>query len=192
MARHFGRVKRFLLRRFMALADAIRLLRSKLGESQEGMARRLGCSTSGYAKWERGVVAPRGEVTIKMLQMCPDGESRAAFGSAIGRPGQMNVPAFLAQMKTAGYRTEVDTELFDNAYNAKTAVDDLLQAARAGDQNARQLLRDAKDRLSTAVASVREEARAANQSLGEPRRPAGKRANSGVAKGRTKRKRKKR
>jgi transcriptional regulator with XRE-family HTH domain len=184
------RVVKELFRAHMALSDAIRLLRSKLGESQEGMARRLGCSTSGYTKWERGVAAPRGEVTIKMLQMCPDDESRAAFGSAIGT-GQ-NAAAFLGQMKTMVGVTEAESELWDNASSAKTAVDALLQVARAGDQNARQLLRDTKDRLSTAVASVREETRAASQSLGEPRRPAGKRANSGVAKGRTKRKRKKR
>src|SRR6516164_7091284 len=102
----------------MALADAIRLLRSKLGESQEGMARRLGCSTSGYGKWERGVVAPRGRVMIKMLQLCPDQETRAAFGSsAVGGVGRMNAPAFLAHMKAAGYGTEVETELFDNAYS---------------------------------------------------------------------------
>jgi predicted NBD/HSP70 family sugar kinase len=153
------------------------------------MARRLGCSTSGYAKWERGVVAPRGEVTIKMLQMCPDEESRAAFGSAIGGAGHMNVPAFLARMKTAADRTEVDTELFDNAYSAKTAVDELFQAARAGDQNARQLLRDTRDRLLTAIAS-RAATRAANQTLGEPIRLTDERASAGeVGKGRAKKKR---
>ena len=89
----------------MVLSEAIRLLRSKLGESQEGMARKLGCSTSGYTKWERGVAVPRGQVTIKMLQMCPDEESRAAFESATGVVGHVEAPAFLAQMKAVGYRT---------------------------------------------------------------------------------------
>jgi transcriptional regulator with XRE-family HTH domain len=175
----------------MLLAEAIRLLRSKLGESQEGMARRLGCSTSGYAKWERGVVAPRGKVMIKMLQMCPDEESRAAFGSpAVARPGDTKAPVFLAQMKTAVYRTEVETELLDNAYSAKKVLDELLEAARSGDQKARQLLRDTKDRLSTAIASSQEETAAANETLGQKRRPTDERGVSGAARrGRTKKKR---
>lgn len=175
----------------MVLSEAIRLLRSKLGESQEGMARKLGCSTSGYTKWERGVAVPRGQVTIKMLQMCPDEDSRAAFESTIGGVGHVEAPAFLAQMKTVGYGNEaVDTELIDNAIGAKTALEALFQAARTGDQKARQLLRETKDRLSTAVASSPEETRAGNETLGEPKSPIGKRPLSDVGrKSRTKKKR---
>lgn len=146
------------------------------------MARKLGCSTSGYTKWERGVAAPRGQVTIKMLQLCPDEECRAAFQAATSDPGMdPGAPAFLVQMKTAGYRTETaDTELIDNAFVAKTAVEELFQAARAGDQKARRLLREAKDQLSTAVASSREETRAGNKTFVEPNRPHSNRSLSGA------------
>jgi transcriptional regulator with XRE-family HTH domain len=175
----------------MVLSEAIRLLRSKLGESQEGMARKLGCSTSGYTKWERGVAVPRGQVTIRMLQMCPDEESRAAFESATGGVDHVEAPAFLAQMKTVGYRTEAaDTELIDNTTGAKTALEALFQAARAGDQKARELLRDTKDRLSTAIASSPERTTAGNETLGEPEHPTGKRpVSSADRKRRTKKKR---
>jgi hypothetical protein len=93
-------------------------------------------------------------------------------------------------MKAAGYGTEVETELFDNAYSAKKVLDELLEAARAGDQNARQLLRDARDRLSSAIASSREGTRAANPTVGQPTRVVRERLPSDeVEKGRAKKKR---
>jgi transcriptional regulator with XRE-family HTH domain len=176
----------------MALAQAIRFLRSKLGESQEGMARRLGCSTSGYAKWERGVVAPRGGVTIRMLQMCPDDESRAAFGSAIGKAGHMNAPLFLARLTPVTGRTEVDAQLRQYVSEMREALEELFQAAQAGDQNARELLRDAHDRLHrgrSTVAISREETRAAVHPPKKLQRQTGGQAPSGgPGKGRTKKK----
>jgi len=174
----------------MPLADAIRLLRSKLGESQEGMARRLDCSTSGYAKWERGVVAPRGGVTIRMLEMCPDEESQAAFRSAIGGAGHMNAPLFLARLQPVTGRTEVDSQLRQYVSEMQRALEELFQAAQAGDQNARELLQDLHNRLHrgrSTVVNPRKEARAAVRRPKKLQRQTGRKAlAAGAEKGRTK------
>lgn len=62
------------------VGTAIRSLRDKIGETQEGMARLLGCTLSGFRKWESGVSLPGGGFLIRMLQMCPDAASLASFG----------------------------------------------------------------------------------------------------------------
>jgi transcriptional regulator with XRE-family HTH domain len=170
----------------MALAQAIRLLRSKLGESQEGMARRLGCSTSGYIKWEHGAAIPRGDVAIKMMWLCPDEESRTAFGSAVDVVAtQMDGSVVFMETKRILENAETDAQLREYA----RVIEKLFRDARSGDQKARQLLRDTSDSLSTAIAS-REETKRSNQTIGEPIRLIGERASSvEVGKGRAKKKR---
>ena len=61
-------------------APAILKLRKELGETQEGMARRLNCSLPAYQRWEMGTRIPNGEYLLKMIQMCPNDACRAAFG----------------------------------------------------------------------------------------------------------------
>ena len=59
---------------------AILSLRETLGETQEGMARRIGCSFAAYSKWEHGKATPNGGWLLKLLALCPDDACRAAFG----------------------------------------------------------------------------------------------------------------
>jgi transcriptional regulator with XRE-family HTH domain len=61
------------------LAAAIKGLRQALGRSPEVMAAILGCSLPAYQKWEIGSAIPAGEWLIKLLQLCPDEETRNAF-----------------------------------------------------------------------------------------------------------------
>ncbi|HUY15100.1 MAG TPA: helix-turn-helix transcriptional regulator [Terriglobia bacterium] len=61
------------------IAVALRGLREALGRSQDVMAQMLGCSLPAYQKWEMGTLVPGGEWLIKMLQLCPDEETRNAF-----------------------------------------------------------------------------------------------------------------
>lgn len=65
------------------LASAIRALRETIGLTQEGMARELECTLSGYRKWESGVALPGGGYLIRMLQLCPDAQTLAAFGITV-------------------------------------------------------------------------------------------------------------
>jgi transcriptional regulator with XRE-family HTH domain len=68
------------------LAGAIRHLRLTLGETQEGMARRLGCTLSGYIQWEKGRRVPGGEWMLKLMALCPDARSRRLFEEQIEFP----------------------------------------------------------------------------------------------------------
>ncbi|MGH9453140.1 MAG: helix-turn-helix domain-containing protein [Terriglobia bacterium] len=61
------------------IAAAIRGMREALGRSQEVMARMLGCSLPAYQKWELGTLVPSAEWLIKLLQLCPNEDTRNAF-----------------------------------------------------------------------------------------------------------------
>ena len=73
-------MKKKILTSAKSLAGSIRAFREDLGESQEGLARELGCSLAIYRKWEAGSRVPRREWLLKMLALCPDDERRAEFG----------------------------------------------------------------------------------------------------------------
>ena len=68
----------------IAVSSALKLLQERLGETQEGMAARLGCTFSAYSKWLRGVNIPSGEWMLRILALCPDQETHDAFFVDIG------------------------------------------------------------------------------------------------------------
>lgn len=59
----------------------LKALRDKLGLTQEALAKRLGASVGTYRKWEGGDFNPSGPWLIKILEACPDDETRALFGA---------------------------------------------------------------------------------------------------------------
>lgn len=67
---------------------AILALRRRLGETQEGMARRLGCNLRAYQRWERGTNAPRAQWLVKIRALCPDEETRGLFDGAPAAPAR--------------------------------------------------------------------------------------------------------
>jgi transcriptional regulator with XRE-family HTH domain len=72
-----------LRERQATLAAAILKLRSSLGETQEGMARRLGCTLSGYIQWEKGRRIPGGDWLLKLMALCPDEDTPSLFEEQI-------------------------------------------------------------------------------------------------------------
>jgi len=58
---------------------AILSLRQLLGQTQEEIARTLGCGLRNYQRWEAGDTIPRGDWMLKILALCPDEDARAAF-----------------------------------------------------------------------------------------------------------------
>jgi transcriptional regulator with XRE-family HTH domain len=80
---------------------AILSLRQLLGQTQEEIARTLGCGLRNYQRWEAGDTIPRGDWMLKILSLCPDQETHDAFfvdirevGSkipSISRPGLAKV-----------------------------------------------------------------------------------------------------
>jgi transcriptional regulator with XRE-family HTH domain len=126
------------------LAGGIRALREILGETQEGMARRLDVSLSGYKFWESGDRTPRGESLQKLLAVCPDAPSRRAlFGL---EPAAEEAPrargpkrAALSQEETARMRAR---------NTAATAIEILFELAEKGSEAAHQELLALADRAS--------------------------------------------
>ena len=66
---------------------AILSLRQLLGQTQEEMARTLGCGLRNYQRWEAGGTIPRGDWMLRILALCPDEETRSNFFLDIGEAG---------------------------------------------------------------------------------------------------------
>ena len=104
---------------------AIRGLREALGKSEESMARIIGCSLPAYQKSELGSLVPNAEWLVRMLQLCPDEETRDAFRirperRSAGRPKQVHkVPLDAAERQR-----------FRNI--ARQAIDTIFECGQAG------------------------------------------------------------
>jgi DNA-binding XRE family transcriptional regulator len=60
-------------------STAVRVLRGRLGETQASMARLVGVSLRTYDRWEAGDASPRGTILVKLLDLCPDDDTRSLF-----------------------------------------------------------------------------------------------------------------
>jgi transcriptional regulator with XRE-family HTH domain len=127
------------------IVSALQLLQARLGETQEGMARRVGCTLGAWSKWYRGENTPRGDWMLKILALCPDDETRSAFGAALGA----DVPAQIVPPKS-------DVELARYFNDALQGLKILYEAAAAGSPGARESLRHEADRLVERAAQWRD------------------------------------
>lgn len=124
------------------LAEAIRELQHTLGETQEGMARRLGCTLGAYSKWVRGERIPGNDWLLRMLALCPDDETRAAFGLKfeISNPRRPGGPGRKL--------SEEQEERLRNYNDAVTGINILYEVAEAGQADADEVLRDLASRIN--------------------------------------------
>jgi transcriptional regulator with XRE-family HTH domain len=60
---------------------AVVSLREKLRITQQELAARVGCSLSAVQFWEAGRSSPRGYRLRRLLELCPDDETRALFAA---------------------------------------------------------------------------------------------------------------
>jgi len=113
------------------LPAAIQGLRGALGKSQQGMAKLLGCSLPAYQKWELGILAPDAQWLLRMLQLCPDEQTRNAFRI---RPERRSTPR---ERAAAPIRLPMSSaERASYRERAHQAVDTICQCGEAGDQGA--------------------------------------------------------
>ncbi|MBI4164615.1 MAG: helix-turn-helix transcriptional regulator [Acidobacteria bacterium] len=130
------------------LAQAIRQLREALEETQEGMARRLGCTLSGYIQWEKGRRVPGGVWVLKMMALAPDSWSRRLFQEQVlaGSPQ----PASPAPRTRPVARSASTTP--DQRRRAKSvaleAIEILFELGEAGFRPADQKLKTLADSLN--------------------------------------------
>jgi transcriptional regulator with XRE-family HTH domain len=141
-----SRVK--LRERHTALGTAIHRLRSALGETQEGMARRLGCTLSGYIQWEKGRRIPGGDWLLKLMALCPDEDTRSLFEEQIDSYRQE------ASSKPSPSRTSLATSSTTPEQRkqaraiAREAIEILFELGQAGYRPADQKLKQFADELN--------------------------------------------
>lgn len=95
------------------------------------MAKRLGLSLNGYRRWEYGTTSPRAKSLLKLIALCPNAETRAAFG----------VKFETANLHGKAHLTAADEERLRYYNDAVTGVNLLYEAAQAGHKGAWETLR---------------------------------------------------
>lgn len=129
------------------LAAAVRGLREALGRSQEVMASIIGCSLPSYQKWETGAAAPGGEWLIRLLQLCPNEETRNAFRiRAERRSAPSKRPSFPPLVRPLSHE---ERARYQSA--AHHAIDEICKCGAAGNVAADSRLRDFAENLQDAA-----------------------------------------
>ena len=130
------------------LSAAIRRLRQALLLTQEGMARRLGCTLSGYIQWEKGRRVPGGEWLLKLMALCPDAETRSLFEEQVNAfrgvdpaPSAAKAAPVRASSTTPGQRRQARAM-------CREAIDILFELGEEGYRPADQKLRQFADELN--------------------------------------------
>lgn len=130
------------------LASPIHQLREALGETQEGMARRLGCTLSGYIQWEKGRRVPGGDWLLKLMALCPGPETRSLFEDQIET--YREEAGLASAAAKAGLRGSSTTPAQRRRARAiaREALDILFELGEAGYRPADQKLKRFADELS--------------------------------------------
>jgi transcriptional regulator with XRE-family HTH domain len=131
-----------------ALATAIRELRQALGDTQEGMARRLGCTLSGYIQWEKGRRVPGGDWLLKLMALCPDEDTRGLFEQQIESYREQAGPPRRQAARLARVASTTPEQRRQAKAIAREAIEILYELGQAGFRPADQKLRQFADELS--------------------------------------------
>ena len=122
------------------IIGAFRLLRDRLGETQDGMAKRLGLSLSGWQQWEYGKRRQkglRGPELKAVLDLCPDEETRALFTA----PGQQ------ALSRATVIPSDIGHEAAAEGRRALSEIYRMMDRASRGDKMAEEFLAQLTDIL---------------------------------------------
>jgi transcriptional regulator with XRE-family HTH domain len=131
-----------------ALATAIRELRQALGDTQEGMARRLGCTLSGYIQWEKGRRVPGGDWLLRLMALCPDEDTRDLFEERVETYREQASPSHRQAARPTRVASTTPEQRRQARAMAREAVEILYELGHAGFRPADQKLRQFADELS--------------------------------------------
>lgn len=131
-----------------ALATVIRELRQGLGDTQEGMARRLGCTLGGYIQWEKGRRVPGGDWLLKLMALCPDEDTRGLFEQQIESHREQPGPSRRQAARLAPVASTTPEQRRQARAIAREAVEILYELGQAGYRPADQKLRQFADELN--------------------------------------------
>jgi len=131
------------------MAIAFATFRQRIGKSQEGLARELGCSSGTVSRWERGKRTPGGKWFQKLLALWPEeAQGLLTFKSEISNL-QSPAPAKAMARKLPAPRNEEQEELLRLYSDASRGLELLWEAAMAGSGAAKNLLANFADKLTT-------------------------------------------
>jgi transcriptional regulator with XRE-family HTH domain len=112
------------------------------------MARRLGCTLSGYIQWEKGRRIPGGDWLLKLMALCPDEEARNLFERPI-ESFRRNVEGIPLPARGAAPTSSTTPQQRRQARAmAREAIDILYEIGQAGFRPADQKLKYFADELS--------------------------------------------
>jgi transcriptional regulator with XRE-family HTH domain len=131
-----------------SLSRAIRRLREALGLTQEGMARRLDCTLSGYIQWEKGRRVPGGEWLLKLMALCPDAETRGLFEEQVNAFRATPAAASMAMVTPVRAGSTTPAQRRQARALCREAIDILFELGEAGYRPADQKLRQFADELN--------------------------------------------
>jgi transcriptional regulator with XRE-family HTH domain len=131
-----------------ALATVIRELRQVLGDTQEGMARRLGCTLSGYIQWEKGRRVPGGDWLLKLMALCPDEDTRGLFEQQIESYREQASPSRRQAARPVRAASTTPEQRREAKTIAREAIEILYELGQAGFRPADQKLRQFADELN--------------------------------------------
>ncbi len=130
------------------LPAAIRGLREALGRTPEIMAKILGCSLPAYLKWEAGALNPGGEWLIRMLQICPNEETRNSFRIRAERRAAAR-PKLGTSLSETHPLSSGERQHYQRM--AHEAVDAIAECGRAGAEDADRRLRQLTENMQDAA-----------------------------------------
>lgn len=130
------------------LTLAVRRLREALEETQEGMARRLGSTLSGYIQWEKGRRTPGGVWLLKMIALAPDSQTRRLFQEQVLSAPPPLGPASVRARPAARTGSTTPEQRRQARSLAREAIEILFELGEAGYRPADQKLKRVADDLN--------------------------------------------
>lgn len=141
-----------VIHKWQTLSGAIRALRDKLSETQAGMARLLDVSLRTYDRWEAGDSNPRGDILVRLINLCPDEETRSLFRATATEPSESRTKRSFASPLRRNSAADRLRVRFRNS--CVEAIRIIYEAAALGSVAADEKLRIYADELNRIASSL--------------------------------------
>lgn len=112
------------------------------------MARRLGCTLSGYIQWEKGRRVPGGDWLLKLMALCPDEDTRGLFEQQIASYREQAGASRAQTPRPVRLSSTTPEQRRQAKAIAREAIEILYELGHAGYRPADQKLRQFADELN--------------------------------------------
>jgi transcriptional regulator with XRE-family HTH domain len=112
------------------------------------MARRVGCTLSGYIQWEKGRRVPGGHWLLKLMALCPDDATRTLFEEQVESFGEQTDSSRPEAKGVARSGSTTPEHRRQARAMARQAIEILFELGQAGYRPADQKLKSFADELN--------------------------------------------